>query len=170
MRINYVQQVIYFLTYVVLQLPVLNRFVLENVAFSLFYVGFLLFLPLRTSRIAELFIGFLVGLLIDIFSNTPGLHSMSCLLLVFLRQWWIRVTLGFPEDDQELSLSQLGIRNTFFYCGPLILVHHLLIFSIEHGSLSQVSSILQRTFFSALFNFSIIVVFNIFTTLKRRIL
>lgn len=144
------EQILYFLVYVVLQLPVIHRFILFDSAFAFFYIGFLLVLPLNRSIITNLFIAFGIGLLVDIFSNTPGVHASACLLLTVLRKFWLTFVVGAPEEDSRISIYVFGLRSMLVFVLPLIFVHHLVVFVVEHGSFSPFGLIFKRIVLSTL--------------------
>lgn len=144
------EQVIYFLVYVLLQLPVLHRFVLFDSAFAFFYVSFILVLPLGLDRLSILFLAFGTGLLVDVFSNTPGIHASSCLLMAVLQKPWLTMVVGAPEEDARVSIHTFGLRSMVIYAVPLILIHHFQVFLIEHGSFSAFGLLLKRTVLSTL--------------------
>ncbi len=169
-RINYQQLVLYFLVYVVLQLPLLYKFVLFDSAFGFFYLGFLLLLPFGINPFIRLTSGFFVGLLIDIFSNTPGLHAAAGTILMFIRDYWLLVVKEDLEDDPNLSVFRFGMRGTFLYLFPLIFLHLLFIFGIEHGKFLGFGLVLKRVFLSSLFTFICVVIFNfIMAGRKKRV-
>lgn len=144
------EQVIYFLVYVLLQLPILHRFVLFDAAFTFFYICFLLVLPLGLGRLSVLFIAFGTGLLVDIFSNTPGIHTSACLLLAVLQEPWLTMVVGAPEEDARISIFNFGLRSMIIYALPLIFIHHFQVFLIEHGSFSAFGLLMKRAVFSTL--------------------
>lgn len=144
------EQVINFVVYVLFQLPVLHRFVLFDTAFAFFYVSFLLVLPIGLNRVTTLLVGFGTGLLIDIFSNTPGIHASACLVLAVFQKPWLIMVVGTPEEDARVSIFNFGLRSMIIYALPLIFIHHLQVFFIEHGSFSDFSLLLNRSVSSAL--------------------
>jgi hypothetical protein len=108
-RISWKLLIFYFVGYVILQIPLLHKFVLFDVAFSFFYLGFLLFFPLGQNPILRLTAGFLTGLFIDLFSNTPGLwinygswmglfltfdRILASTILSFLSIWLINLVIS----------------------------------------------------------------------------
>ncbi|MDW8287920.1 MAG: hypothetical protein RMJ89_07605, partial [Flammeovirgaceae bacterium] len=76
-------------TYVLLQVLFLQHLNLFDAAFCFLYISFILFLPVRLDRLWVLLLSFLIGILIDIFYNTLGIHAASCVLIGFLRGFLI---------------------------------------------------------------------------------
>lgn len=162
------EQILYFLLYVLLQLPVLHRFVLFDSAFAFFYVGFLLVLPLGQSTLTSLFIAFGTGLLVDVFSNTPGIHASACLIMMVLRKFWLTIVVGTPEEESRVSIFVFGLRSMLVFALPLIFLHHLVVFLVEHGSFSPFGLILKRIVFSTLLTGLIFLASNFLLSPKTR--
>ncbi|MBV6648052.1 MAG: hypothetical protein KI790_21500 [Cyclobacteriaceae bacterium] len=168
-RINYTQQAIQFLVYVMIQLPLLYKYILFDRAIGFFYVGFLLLVPYGLNSIFSLIAGFMTGLLIDIFSNTPGIHASACTLIMFVRDYWLRTSIGVPEEDINISIYQLGFRRFLVYSLPLVFIHHLLVFSIEHGTmLGYFKIVMSKVFYSTLLSFISILLVNYLIAKRTR--
>lgn len=149
-----------FFCYVVMQLPFINKLVFLGNAFGFFYLGFLLFLPLNLNPFLRIFLGFAIGLIIDVFSNTPGMHASAATLLMFSRDWWFVSVMGEPDDSRLLSIYTIGIKGLIFYLLPLIFIYMLMVFFIEHGSMTGFLMVFARSFNSSVFTLAIIVTIN----------
>jgi len=159
-RLNIRELVLNFIFLLLLQLPLIYRITLFNIAFGFFYVGFILLLPTRLSRSYLMVIGFFTGLLVDIFTNTPGIHAAACVLVMFSRNFW----LSFIDDDWKeltnLNIHTLRKRGFIAYLFPLVFIHHLVIFVIENGGVHHFGNLLSKVFFSTVFSFVIIFTIN----------
>jgi len=159
----------HFFLYVVFQILVLYKFVLFDSAFAFFYVGFLLLLPLSQTTMNAMTIGFFVGLLIDIFSNTPGIHASACVIICFLRLPWLSIVQGSSlEDSTKVSVHGLGLISFLTYVMPLVLLHHILIFVLENGSFLPFGLIAKRFVYSAILTSIIIFSSNYLIASKER--
>ena len=63
----------------------ISRLVLFDLGWCFLYLGFLLFLPLATPIVVQLLLAFAMGLMMDVFYDTGGLHAAAAVLLGFLR-------------------------------------------------------------------------------------
>jgi hypothetical protein len=149
-----------FFCFVILQLPLVNKFVLFDNGFGFFYLGFLLFLPIGLNPFLRIFLGFVIGMFIDVFSNTPGLHAMAATFVMFSRDWWYLSTMGEPDDNKGLSLYSLRGKGIVLYLFPLILIYMFIVFFVEHGSFQQFFMILSRVLNSAAFTLVVILVIS----------
>jgi rod shape-determining protein MreD len=94
--------------------------------------------------------GFALGLCIDIFSNTPGMHAAATVVLSFVRP--VYLTLFNPRENQKivLSLENMGFSSYVKYLIAAVLTHHLMLFTIAFFSFSDIHELLIRIFSSAL--------------------
>ena len=132
------------------------------------FVGFLILLPFRISRPYLLVMGFFIGLLVDVFSNTPGIHAGACVLVMFIRDLWLRIVI---DDTEELTnINHISLKKTRFilFVLPLVLVHHSFIFIVENGGLHLFGLLSSKTILSSLFSFTIIFVLNFLIVPKPR--
>jgi hypothetical protein len=152
-RINYLRQIGHFVAFVLLQLPLLYKFILFDRAFAFIYVGFLLLLPIGLNRNIGLLIALATGLLVDVFSNTPGIHAAACVFIVFVKDYWFVIAMGEPDGKENVSWNDLGIVGSLSYLMPLILTHHIIIFTIENGGLSQFFVLFSKITLSSIYTF-----------------
>ena len=82
---NILRGFIYFVVLVLVQVLILNNIHFLRVATPFLYLYFILKMPVGSSRTNVVFFSFLIGLVIDIFSNTPGMHAFACTLAGFIR-------------------------------------------------------------------------------------
>ena len=97
------------------------------------YVLFLLMLPFELPTWAQLLIGAFTGLLMDIFSSTPGMHMSACVVMMFARAHLL--DLIAPREGYEYGLRptvpRMGLAWFLTYAGLLIALHHLWLFFVE---------------------------------------
>lgn len=108
--------------YVLNQIPQLHRFITPYL-----YYLFILWLPFSISRIGLLFAGFAIGLALDYFTMTPGLHAAACVLIAYIRPFIINVLL--PKDISEFNYREpsskaMGWTPYAIYILVLTLLHH----------------------------------------------
>ncbi|MEP0366620.1 MAG: hypothetical protein ABJN36_04250 [Cyclobacteriaceae bacterium] len=165
-RINYTRQVLHLVAFLLIQIPLLHRFILFDVAFGFFYVGFILFLPLGVNRNITMVIALLSGLLVDVFSNTPGIHASACVFLALVKDYWYLASIGDYEEDINISWNHLKLWGSVKFLIPLILAHHIIIFTIENDGLSGFFSLMNKIFLSTLYTF--VVVFTVSLLISPR--
>lgn len=131
--------------------------------------GFLLFLlmiPVSMSKPFQYLIAFGTGLFIDIFTQSIGLHTFSCVLMMAVRPYWINIITGtVTRAKEELDLPAQNLSWIASYILPLIFVHHLSFFLLEASGFAweHFSRVLLMIFISSLYSFFIcFLIFGIF--------
>ena len=127
-----VNRLVMFVVLLVVQVLVLNHVWLLNVATPLLYVYFAITFPRNTEKGEVLGWCFFLGLLIDIFSNTPGLAA-GTLTLIGMTQTYL-VEFFIPRDSAEnleVSAATLGWGKFSILSGILTLIYCLLFFILE---------------------------------------
>lgn len=125
-----------FLIFMVLQVLVFKNFVLFDVGFSFVYLICLLLLPFEFGFLTVMFLAFGTGLIVDVFSNTLGIHASACVALAFVRPFWIKVITprsGNYEINVLPTVHSYGSVWFISYAFPLLLIHHIVFFFIEAG-------------------------------------
>ena len=134
------------------------------------YIWFLLMLPLEISPFLGLLIGFFAGLAVDFLSHTPGIHAGASTLLMFLRPSLLKLLTprGGYDLNQIPTFFQMGWPWYLIYTWSLILVHHILAFTLEIFSGEFIGLILLNTISSALLTWVSITTIVLLTGLPKR--
>lgn len=108
--------------YVLDKIPHLHRFITPYI-----YYLFILWLPFSISRFWLLVIGFLLGLILDYFMMTPGLHAAACVLVAYARPFIISILT--PKESSEFNHREPSPRAMQWtpyavYVFILTLLHH----------------------------------------------
>ncbi|MEQ9297694.1 MAG: rod shape-determining protein MreD [Cyclobacteriaceae bacterium] len=152
------------------QVMILKDLELFQVAFCMPYMMLILLLPFNFNRVAALVVAFLIGLFVDMFYDTPGIHAAACVLIAFIRPFWLDVTLSGSSSDAnvQLGLKSLGLQWFLTFALPLTFVHHFALFFIEVGGLSLFWLTIQKVFYSTLYSFLCMIIFQyIFSSNSR---
>jgi rod shape-determining protein MreD len=142
-----------FVLLVFLQVFLLKNLSLYDLATPYPYILFVLLLPFETPNLVLYMLAFVLGITIDAFYDTPGLHAASCVLLAFVRILFISITVqkeGF-DNEPEPTLGIMGFRWFFMYALILTLIHHFFLFNLEVFRVSELQYTLSRFLLSSLF-------------------
>jgi hypothetical protein len=153
-----VKNIARFLLLVLFQVFVLNNLNLFGYLNPFVYVLFIILLPFRTNKLFILILAFITGLTIDVFGDTPGLHSAATVLMAFIRPSVISGFFGkieFTQNDAP-DMKKLGFRGFSKYAFVLVLVHHFSLYFMEAFSFSRFFETLKTTLFSALLSMVLI--------------
>ena len=157
--------------YLLLHVLVASKLVLFDLGWCFFYLGFLLFLPITTPIVLQLLLGFGVGLTMDIFYDTGGVHAAAAVLLMYLRPWVLRLLT--PRDGYEaadaVNVHQMGWQWFMVYLGLLVSLHHLAFFLLELGSFQIIGVTLAKVIVSTLFtSLTLLIIQLLFFPARRR--
>src|ERR1700712_4224548 len=152
--------IIRFVLLVFIQVFLLKNITLYNLSTPYLYILFILLLPFETPNLLLFALSFILGLTIDAFYDTPGLHAAACVLLAFVRILFISITVqkdGF-DNEPEPTMSNMGFRWFFTYALILTLFHHFFLFNLEVFRFSEIQYTLTRVVLSSLFTVFLILV------------
>ena len=153
----------WFVGLVLFQVLLLNHIQIAGVINPFLYIYFIIALPIHTNRISLIFTGFFLGLLIDAFSNTWGIHAMATTLIAFLRPYIFSIVSTQEELDRVMPRFRTMGVNYVKYIVMIVFLHHLSLFLLEAFSFEYFGIVLLKTLVS-----SLITIVLIFTLEKVR--
>lgn len=121
------------------------------------YVLFILLYPFNANQSLFLLLSFLLGLGIDIFEDSGGINAAACVVAAFVRPNLLRFSFGISYDHQNLRLSATPFGAKLSYVFLMVIIHHLVLFSLEMFSLSHILLILKKTLFSGIFTVILVI-------------
>lgn len=148
-----------FILLVLAQAVVFNNLCLYSVAFPLVFIYFILRLPIVLNVNWVLTLSFILGLTIDIFSDTQGLNALCCTTLGVLRRPLLHLYVPHDEDvtgEAEPSIKSLGLVVYMKYLFTMTLIYCLLYFVVEAFTWFNPLRLLLRIAASSVFTFILI--------------
>lgn len=135
MSINIFKQFILGIMLLAVQILVLNNIHLWDCATPLLFVYLIISLPLNTPRSLAVFLGFLVGLISDIFSNTPGVAAAAMTLVGLIQRYWLSLFINRETpEDMNPSIREMGFTKYLFFSFVLVLIFVIAFFTLEEFS------------------------------------
>lgn len=144
-----------------LQVFVLNKVLFFNYVIISPIVMILLLYKYQKDSKEGLIVSFLLGLLFDIFNDSLGLYSLTCVLLVYFRNLWVLKIIG-EEKTEELNLLSvhvLGGFQFFVYAFPIIIMFYSILSLFESGEYLSLNNFLFISL-SSISNFVLIIIFQ----------
>jgi rod shape-determining protein MreD len=144
-------------TFIGLVLVFLQVFVLDNIRFSGYinpylYIAFVFLFPLREGRFSFLLIAFLLGLLVDVFADSGGIHAFSTLTIAYVRLFFVKLYFRKTSVDYPFfDLQKEPFGKIFNFTITLTVIHHLILFSLANFSFQNFSGVLLNTLYSSIF-------------------
>lgn len=131
------QNIVSFIILVLVQVLALNNIQFLGYINPYIYILFILSLPVRLPQWLTLLLGFMLGLTIDAFSNTMGLHAFATVLIAFLRKGIIKLFCSIEEGSNPVpSFYTFGVAAYIKYVVLMTIVHHTALFFLEAFSFS----------------------------------
>ena len=158
-----------FFIVLILQLLVFNNIQFSGYINPFFYVLFILLLPFETPRWLMLISSFLLGLTVDIFVHSYGMHAGASVLIAYLRPYVIRFIRSNKEYETGLlpTMGHLGFSWFLSYASILIFIHHFTYFFLEVFRFNDFLTTFYRVLFSS-FATLFVIIAQQFLFLKER--
>jgi len=160
MKLSYLYEIVRFVLLILLQVLLLNRISLFGLATPVLYGYFLLKLPMGRNPFFVIITAFLMGLIIDIFLNTPGMNAAAITMVAVLRKPVMDLFFEKEEYDEYVpgiySATGPFVRFTIF----MVFLHLTLLFFIESFTLFNLMSLFLRIITSSVITILLIVTFD----------
>ena len=132
------------------------------------YILFVLLFPVNNNRSLFIFLSFLIGLTVDLFSDSGGVHAASCAFIAYIRPPVLKFSFGMLYEHHTMKFSNTDFSNKFVYFLILTVFHHLMLFTMEIFSISSILLILKKTLFSSIFTLVLCIFISILFTNRQR--
>lgn len=154
MNSNFILNSIRFVVLLIIQIFVLNQINFGGWINPYVYILFIILYPINSNKFGFITASFFLGLVMDIFSDSGGVHSTACLLLAYLRPSFLRFAFGLSYEYQTIRIADKLSVDRFTFIMISILSHHIILFSLEVYRLDLFFEIISRTILSTIFSFS----------------
>jgi cell shape-determining protein MreD len=154
-----------------MQVLIIQNINLSGYVILLPYVMIILMLSFETPKLIVLFSSFILGVCIDYFYDSSGLHASACTIMGFARHYVLKYIA--PRDGYDVgvkpTVEDMGIEWFLRYAGTLVLIHHFFLFYLEIFRFSEFFNTLLRIILSSIGTFSLIYLIQfLFFSNKRR--
>ena len=154
----YIERLVMFVVLLLVQVLVLNHIHLYQLAIPLPYIFFVITFQQNTPRWLMLTSSFLLGLLLDIFTNTPGLAAGSLTLMAMLQPYLLdRMVPRDAADSLPISSATLGFGKFLTFSAIMTSIFCLIFFALEAFSFFDWQQWLLRTLCSSVLTLLLIV-------------
>ena len=152
------RNIIRFVILVLLQVGVLNQVQLGGFINPYLYILFVIMLPFTIPGWFTLVLSFAIGICIDMFCNSPGIHASATVFAGFLRQYVIAGLM--PRDNidpiETPNIRTFGVGWFFKYSLVIVVAHHVFLFVVEAFKFSDLHLVLWRALLSIVFTMFLI--------------
>ena len=165
-----VKNIFRLLVFILVQVYILDKIHLHRFVIPVLYYIFILWLPFSLTRISLLYIGFVTGLMLDYFTNTPGLHAAACILIAYARPFVINLLI--PKDTAEFNYREpspraMGWAPYTVYALVLAVLHHSYMYLLEWLDLGNMIAFLIKV--GATTGISMLLIFTVELLFPRKV-
>jgi len=162
------RNILRFAALVLFQVLVMDNIMISAYMIPYVYLLVIILMPFETPRWLLLLTGFMLGLSIDFFSHTLGMHTAAAVLAAFVRPYLLKLLA--PRDGYEPEtfprVYYYGFVWFVKYSLLLVFIHHLCLFYLEVFQLKDFLATLARVILSTLLSASTIVLSQFFVFRK----
>lgn len=158
------RNIIRFVLLLLLQVLVLNQVIIHNLVNPYIYMLFILLLPFNLPRPAVQLLGLLLGLSLDMFMDTMGIHAAACVFIAYLRPFILNVLSpqgGFEVAQKTPSITSMGPSQFAIYVSILVFLHNIVYFSLEVFSFSAPFYLLLKILVSTAASLVLILIYEL---------
>jgi len=157
-----------FIILILVQTLVLNHINFLGYINPYIYVLFIILFPIKNNRLFFIFISFLLGLIVDLFLDSGGIHAAACVTIAYIRPMVLKFVFGMTYEHQTIKFSSTEFGQRFSYFSMIIFIHHIILFSLEIFNSSKIILILKKTLFSSIFTIILCLLITILFSRKKR--
>jgi len=134
MNNNFLTNLFRFIGVTAIQLLILNNVHLVGFVVPVVYIYSIMKLPFGTKRLVVLFLAFIMGMTIDLFVGTYGVHAAAATLIGACRHLFLKLSFGENEEDRENtpSIKEKGFYPFLGYAAALSTLHIFAFFVLEN--------------------------------------
>lgn len=122
------------------------------------YILFIILYPVNGNKSGLVVASFLLGLIMDMFSNSGGAHATACLVLAYFRPSIFKFAFGLSYEYQTIKLNDVLTPERFSFILLSVVIHHFTLFLLEAFQFSIIFDILIRTLLSTIFTIIICII------------
>ena len=153
-----------FILLVLAQVLLFNNIQFSGYVNPYVYIMFILLLPAEIPAALLLFLSFGIGMIVDFYSGSAGMHAFATTFAGFVRPFVLRSI--SPRDGYnpgaQLSMLNYGFRWFLLYATVIVFVHHAALFFVEAFRLIDFFRTSFRIIFSSAFSLIFITIIEFY--------
>jgi hypothetical protein len=140
-----------FLLLLIAQILVFNNINLFGYINPYPYILFIILYPVNGNKTALLVGSFLLGICLDMFCNSGGVHALASIVLAYSRPAIFKFSFGLSYEYQTVKLNDSLTPERFTFLLLAVAIHHFTLFFLEIFRLNFLWEILVKTLLTTLF-------------------
>ena len=115
------------------------------------YILFIILYPVNGNKYGLLLSSFFLGIIMDLFCNSGGVHATACVLLAYFRPAFFKFSFGLSYEYQTIRLNDVLTPERFTFILLSVITHNFTLFILESFQISFILDVLLRTLLSTIF-------------------
>ena len=152
--------IIRFVALIILQILICNQLNFLGSLNPFVYVLFIILYPIGINRTNFIFISFLIGLFIDLFLDTGGVHAAATVCIAYARPLILKFSFGAAYEYQAIKINESEVSQRLIYFIIIILFHHIILFMLLYFNLNRISTIVYKILVVSIFTFIVTILLN----------
>lgn len=132
------------------------------------YILFIALFPVKSNRAIIILASFLLGLIVDMFLDSGGIHAAACVFIAYIRPVILKFSFGTIYEHHTIKFGAVDFSSKLTYITLLVILHHIILFTLEIFSLSKIIFVLQKTLFSSMFTILLSMIITIIFSRKSK--
>jgi rod shape-determining protein MreD len=151
---------------VLIQTLIFNQITLFGFSYPTVYLFFVISYRFDKSQFILIFLGFLLGLTIDLLQGSSGANTIATLFISFLRPLIIKFSFGNNLDSISLLNMNSKTSNQVVYTASIIIVHQVIMQCVAYLDFDHFMVIFRNTIVNSTLTF--IILFSSVTLFKSK--
>ena len=132
------------------------------------YVLFIILYPVNGNKSGLLLASFFLGIIIDSFKNSGGVHAAASVCLAYMRPLFFKFAFGVSYEYQTIKINDKLTPERFSFILTSVVTHHFILFLLETFRISFFWTILLHTILSTVFTIVLcVIIIYLFKPSKR---
>lgn len=157
-----------FILLLLAQVAIFNNINLFGFINPLPYILFIILYPVNAPKYSLLLSSFTLGILMDLFCNSGGIHAAACITIAYFRPSFLKFSFGISYEYQTIRINDKLNLERFSFLLTIITTHHSILFLLEIFRFNLMTDILIRIFLTTIFTVILcIIIIYLFKPAKR---
>ena len=145
-----------FIILVLVQVLLLNNINFLGYINPYIYLLFIITFPFNRNKSLLIVLSFLLGLSIDLFGDSGGIHAAACVVIAYLRPVILKFSFGVSYEYNSIKINNVDFIQRLIYVSIMVFIHHIVLFSMEIFNINHIILVLKSTLFSGIFSIVLI--------------
>lgn len=159
-----------FILFLGIQLLIFDNIEIGGYINPFFYVLFILSLPFDIPLVLLLLASFAMGMSMDTFHHTYGMHATASVFIAYIRSFVINFLLTGKEYDKGTipGIENMGLGKYVSFVGILVLFHHFIYFFLEVFRFSNFFDTFFRIILSSIATLILIIIYQLIFSKEKK--